>query len=133
MKKSVIILIGIVYILGLVLVNSFGLKIAQLQTKVYVETLEFTNDDIYVENTGIEEIKRITLELSENPTYQLEWEYTPEDATETKVVFSMEGNKGVATIDENGLLTFNKKGTIIVYIRTVDVSAKSDTVTIRVR
>lgn len=133
MKKSVIILIGIIYILGLVLVNTFGLKIAEFQNKVYVDKIEFTNDEIFIEDNGEEQIKRITVYFSESPTYQLEWEYTPDNATETKVSFSTEGTKDIGTIDENGLVTFNKKGIMIVYIRTLDGSSKSDSVTIRVK
>ena len=133
MKKSVIILIGIIYILGIVLVNSFGLQVAEYQSKVYVDSIQFTNDGIEIQDNGNEKMKKVNVYMSENPTYQLEWEYTPDDATETDVVFTCDKNSTVGTVDEKGLVTFNKKGILIVYIRTVDGSSKSDSITIIVR
>lgn len=133
MKKSVIILIGIIYILGIVLVNMFGLQIAEYQSKVYIQTIQFTNDDIFIQNDGEKDIKKVNLRLSETTEYQLEWEYTPVDATEIDVMFTYDESKGIGTVDENGLVTLKRKGVLIVYIRTVDGSSKSDSITLVVK
>lgn len=133
MKKSVIILIGIIYVLGIVLVNAFGLKMAEFQTKVYVDSVSFVNNDIYTQEVDGEEIKKVDIYLSERNIYQLEWEYTPDNATETDVIFTYDETKNIGTVDENGLITFYKKGVLVVYIRTVDGTSKSDSIKFIVR
>lgn len=133
MKKSVIILIGIVYILGIVLVNAFGLKMAEFQTKVYVDNVSFINDDIYTQDVDGEEIKKVDIYLNETNTYQLEWEYTPDNATETDVIFTYDETKNIGDVDENGLITFYKKGVLVVYIRTIDGTSKSDSIKFIIR
>ena len=133
MKKSVIILIGIIYILGIVLVNTFGLQLAEYQSKVYIQRVEFTNDDIFIQNDGEKDIKKVNLRISETKTYQLEWNYTPDNATETKVKFTNDESKGIGTVDENGLVTLHRTGVLIVYVKALEGSSNSDSITIVVK
>ena len=52
MKKSVVILIGIIYVASIALVSFFGLKAKIYNAKVYAERVQILNDYVVDENTG---------------------------------------------------------------------------------
>ena len=131
MKKSVIILIGIIYILAIVVVSFFGLKIETFNETVYVEKVEFTNEEIKIAADGS---KYVVIEYSyeedELTTYQLEWHVYPDDASRKIVEFLYDKTKTTGTVNEFGTVIFNKKGAITVYINSTDGTAKMDSITI---
>lgn len=132
MKKSVILLIGVIYILAIVVVSFFGLKVETFNDTIYVDAVTITNDDI---KPGFED-KIVVIYFDnddpENPTsYQINWKVTPDDATRKFVKFIIEENKqNIATVNEFGTVIFKKKGTVIVYVTSTDGTAKRDSITI---
>lgn len=132
MKKSVILLIGVIYILAIVVVSFFGLKVETFNDTVYVEAVTITNEDI---KPGFED-KTVVIYFNnddpENPTsYQINWRVTPDDASRKIVKFIIEEKKqSIATVNEFGTVIFKKKGTVIVYVTATDGSAKKDSITI---
>ncbi len=123
MKKSVIILIGIIYIMAIVTVSFFGLKIGEFDSTTYVTNVEFTNSNIEKLKNGD---KIIYVTYSENATFQLEWEVTPNDATHKEVNIIYDSATTVGSVDQNGLVTINSKGVLKITISSVDGSAKKD-------
>ena len=131
MKKSVIILIGVIYILAIVVVSFFGLKIETFNETVYVDNVKFTNEDIKTANDGSKYVVISYLGGEDEITaYQLEWRVTPDDASRKIVEFLYDETKTIATVNEFGTVVFNKKGSITVYISSTDGSAKMDSITV---
>ena len=52
MKKSVIILIAIIYLASVALVSFYGLQPKMFDEVVYVDSIEFLNDDIRLKDDG---------------------------------------------------------------------------------
>lgn len=123
MKKSVIILIGVIYIMAIATVSFFGLKIGEFDATEYVTNVVFTNKDIEELKNGD---KIIRVRYQENITYQLEWEVTPDNATHKEVNFIYDTSSTVGSVDENGLVTINSQGVLKVTISSTDGSAKKD-------
>ena len=123
MKKSVIILIGIIYIMAIVTVSFFGLKIGEFDSTTYVTNVEFTNSNIENLKNGD---KIIYITYSENATFQLEWKVIPDDASHNEVNIIYDTSSTVGSVDKNGLVTINSKGVLKVTISSIDGSAKKD-------
>ena len=129
MKKSVIIIIAIIFVVSIALVNFLGVNPKVFNEVVYVSEISFVDENIKI---GEEGDKYIRLSPDENGErkYQIQYLIGPENASNKEVRFAYDGKNGLASIDENGLVTFTKKGSIIVTITPADGSNCSDTLTI---
>lgn len=127
MKKSVIIVIGIIYVLAIVVVGFFGLKIKKFDSNVYIKNVEITNSDIEVWESGE---KVVIIYLSDGNEYQIEWKITPSNATHPEVNFGYDTSSTVGSVDQEGKVTFYRNGVLTVYVSSADGSAKSDSVKI---
>ncbi len=131
MKKLVIVLIGIIYVIAIAVVSFFGLKIETFNQTVYVTNIECTNENLKVASDGTKYIVTNFVKNEENPTtVQLQWHVYPDDATRKIVKFIYDENTTVATVNEFGTVIFNKKGTITVYIKSTDGSNKQEVIKI---
>ncbi|MBO5884785.1 MAG: Ig-like domain-containing protein [Clostridia bacterium] len=130
MKKSVVVLILIIYIASVAFVGFLGMKMMTYNETVMVERIECINEDmVEVEEVklganGLPEIgtdgqevkikyKKVTLRFTEGLKYQLETRAYPETANQAVVY---EYTSSIATVDENGLVSFTKRGTIDITI-----------------
>lgn len=124
MKKSVLILIGVIYIMAIAVVSFFGLQMETFNETVYVEKVECINENILVTSSA----KYIIVDYvndEENPTVvQLEWKVTPDNATTKTVRFIYDEESTIAEVTNFGTVIFHKKGTITVTIATNDGRAK---------
>ena len=124
MKKSVIILIAVIYIASIALVTFFGLK-----HNTFFEDKKVT--DISIANEGIKYTrdgeKYIVIPMGAD-TFQIEYTVGPEDASNKNVTFVADEQSTIATVDQNGLVTFNKPGSIIIYVMASDGSGCSDSI-----
>ena len=121
MKKSVVILIAIIYVASIALVTFFGLKHNTFFDDVLVEEVRITNEGIKYTKDGL---KYVVILTGENQ-YQIEYTVLPENAVNKDVTFI--GESSSATVDENGLVTFtNNIGSIIVYVYSQDGSGVFD-------
>lgn len=130
MKKSVVILILVIYIASVAFVGFLGMKMMTYNETVKVERIECINEDM----TEVEEVKlgadgqpeldsegkqiivkykKVTLRYTEGLKYQLETRAYPENASQAVVY---EYASSIATVDENGLVSFTKRGTIDITI-----------------
>lgn len=144
MKKTVIVLIGIIYAASIMLVTFYGSKTEENT----LDIVPVTDIEITGENVGIFEdgTKFITLAkpltAGDTLTYQIEYKLEPETATSKKVFFEMDQDfSSTATVSEDGLITIFKHdpntfySIIIVRIYASDnegnrVSSVSDKLTI---
>ncbi len=123
MKKSVIILIALIFIASVVTVSFFGLKFKTFDEIVYVSEIEILNDDVLVNDEGTPYI----IVHPENGVrqYQIKWRVYPDNATDDSVSFAYDSQNENVTIDENGIVTFQTRGAVTVQIIANDGSAKT--------
>ena len=131
MKKSVIIIISVIFVISIALVNFLGVNPKVFNEIIYVSNVSFVDENI---KTGTDsegkEYKYIRLSPDENGerTYQINYSIGPDNATNKGVRYAISSKS--ATVDENGLVTFTKKGDAVVTIMPIDGSNCSDTLTI---
>ena len=139
MKKSVIFLIGIIYLVSIVIVTFFGMQIAIDQFKIYMTEIEITNQECRM----IDGEKYIIVEFDSVQGYTsifIDYETAPDNASNPeKISFRISGNEFVdgegnvsiyATVTDNGEVTFTRPGQVVVTVSTEDGSRLSDTVNI---
>lgn len=131
MKKSVIILIGVIYIAAIALVSFFGLQAKIYNEKVYVERIEILNE-YDIDDQGNKYIVFYPDENGERK-FQINYRVYPDDASTKKVDFNYDTQNTNVTIDENGVVTFKKKGSVIVNITATDGSGVSEKIEITSR
>ena len=122
MKKSVVILIGLIYVASILVVTFFGLKHNTFFDDIVVENVEIINEGIRYTRDGQ---KYIVISPGET-TFQIEYKVTPEDAVNKIVSFVIDSQNSIATVDENGLVTFSDIGSVIVYVVADDTSGAKD-------
>lgn len=105
MKKSVVILITLIYAASIVLVGYLGLKAKTYNDVFPVERIEILTEYSEVPDTGD---KYIVFDPSDGaaPTLQLECRALPDNATDKKIIYKLASDCTIATISEDGLLTF---------------------------
>ena len=130
MKKSVILLIGIIYILAIVVVSFFGLKVETFNETKYVTSIECINEGVQLDSQGE---KYVVIAYEDQLVYQIEWRVFPDEASNNRVAFVYDENKTTATVNDLGRVYFNRKGAIKVFIMSTDGSNISDTITIIAR
>lgn len=138
MKKSVVILIAIIYIASIALVSFFGLKFKVFEAVVYVQEIEILNEDLEsVESLkalpGFEDMEfefdyYVIIQPDEHGErkYQIEYRVHPDDATNQKANFVYDQQtteqEGITVDQDSGLITFSAPGAIIVQLLPDDQS-----------
>lgn len=124
MKKSVVILIALIYIAAVVSVSFFGLQFKTFEEIVYVESIELLDENLKVDDQGV---KYVVIRPDENGErkYQIKYRVHPDNATEDGVTFAYDEQNTSVTVDETGVVTFAKKGVVTVQIIAKDGSAKT--------
>ena len=129
MKKSVIIIIAIIFVVSIALVNFLGVNPKVFNEVVYVSSISFVDENIKTNENG-EKYIRLSPDENGERKYQIQYQVNPDNASNTEVRFGYDSSNGLVSIDENGLVTFARKGTVIVTITPADGSNCSDTLTI---
>lgn len=107
MKKSVIILIAVIYIASIGIVSFFGLNPKTYGEEILIETIEISDPDIYINSDGIKAVD-ITPDENGELKYKLNFTVTPEDATDLSVIYIYEKDDPCATVDEEtGTVSFD--------------------------
>lgn len=118
MKKSVVIIIALIYVASIALVSFFGLAFNVFEEIVYVNAIEILNDDVE-QIEGVDYCDCfVVIEPDENGIikYQIEYRVYPDKATNKGVNFVYDEQTAAAegiTVDEYGVVTFSKTGTSI--------------------
>ena len=116
MKKSVIILIAIIYVASIAVVGFLGLQASSYNDVIYAESLEILNEYSTNRNTGEKYIVFMPDDKTDK-TIQLECRILPDEATDKKIIYKLAPDCKTATIDENGLLTFTTETTNPISVR----------------
>lgn len=132
MKKSVIILIAIIYVASIALVSFFGLQFKTFEPIIYTQSVELLNEDIKTAEDGSKYVIVRPNEHGER-TYQIRYRVHPDNATDSEVNYIYDKQNTSVSIDENGVVNFSTKGAIKVTIKTKDGSGASATLTIYAR
>ena len=129
MKKSVVILIAIIYISSIALVSFFGLQHKTFNEVVYVEKIEILNENVGIDANGD---KYIT--VRDGNKLQLDFRVYPDNATNKEVDFVYDTTNTKFTVDENGVVTCSTgKGAITVQIVAKDGTGIKDKILINFR
>ena len=100
------------------------------EESVFVESITILNEGLKYDASGT---PYVVIRPDENGEwkYQIEYEVTPDNATNKQVVFSYDTQKNYVTIDENGLVTFTEGGKMVkVHLTPKDGSAVCTEITI---
>ena len=136
MKKSTVILIGLIYLVSIILVGVYGLQYKQFHQIIYASSVEVTNPpDKYatVQSTG-EQIKTYFVHKDADTglrQFQIEWRIEPiETITNKDVKFVYVSGEGY-TVSETGLVEFERGGVVAnITIVPADGSDCSDVIKI---
>ena len=135
MKKSVIILIALIYVASIVIVSYLGLKPKSYNDIIYPESLIIEN-----EYNTINGEKHIDVKANEDGTgtFQFICKILPDDANNKTVIYTIADDavKDFVTITEDGLLTVDSiivdtRYEFVVYISSQEKSSIRDHVWIR--
>ncbi len=144
MKKSVLLLIMVVYIASIVIIGFFGVKIGSYNVTKYVQRIELLNEVEYEQGVNPNApdfnpdayTKYIKFKFTpyedelNNPNYvQLMWKVIPETATYRDVTF-VHGENSKASVNEIGTVVFTGKTTLTIYITSTDGTNVRSTVSV---
>lgn len=128
MKKSVVIIIALIYVASIALVSFFGLQFKVFEEVVSVERIEITNEGQKVSEQLGDYIVIYPNEKGERRV-KIDYHVYPENASNAEVDFAYE-QVDYATVDEYGVVTFTKPGVLKVRIISKDGSNAEDTILI---
>lgn len=130
MKKSVIVLIGVIYVMAIFAVSFFGMKTKIYDEKIYIENIEITNDNLLV--VGSEQYLIVDYD-GEDTKVVITRRIYPDNATKKVVEYIYDETITYASVDSFGVVTFTRPGAITVYVTAKDGSAVSTSLTIIAR
>ena len=127
MRKSVIIVIALIYVAAIALVSFLGLNPKIYNDIIYVESIKVTSDHEIQKYQG-EDIIHFLNEFKADGTrtVKLNCEVKPDKATNPKINYVLEEDNTYATVDENGLITITGPGTRVFPVFVV--SAENPTI-----
>ena len=113
MKKSVVILIAIIYIAAIALVSFFGLKHKLFNEEVYVSDITILDDNLKNNATWGDYVIIHRDADTGRLEYRINYRVTPAEATNTGVNFTYDKSKADSlgiTVDDTGLVSFTSGG-----------------------
>ena len=122
MKKSVVILIALIYVISIVVVGFYGMQFKIFEEIIPTEKVEILTDDgyTYYDLTETDEEgneikgKYVIIQPNEKGEYkyQIRYKIIPDDATEKGVTFAVDENKTSSdfSVSETGLVTIFGRG-----------------------
>ncbi len=125
-KKLVILAVLLECILAVLLVSFFGKAIEDARKDVLCEDIYFVTE------TGekIDDDVGIEVELSDTKlSYKLYWKIIAKNTTKKEVEFVSSKPESVI-IDQTGIVTFLEETDVVITIRAMDGSGKSDSITL---
>ncbi len=138
MKKSVIFLIAVIYLVSIVVVTFFGLQVSIDQFQVYMNSVNIKTYSQMVNNN-----KYLFVDFDQTEGYTsvfIEYEYAPSNASyPERVNFSLVDNtyedengqmQYYAEVSANGEVVFYGRKTVRLFLTTTDGSKLTDSVII---
>lgn len=131
MKKSVVILIALIYVTSIAAVSFFGLQFKIFDEVISVERIEILGAQDGGEGVGNYVI--ITPNAEGEYKYQIDYRVYPDNATNNKVDFATDPNITIKnySVDENGVVTIDKPGVMAtIFVVATDGSHVETTIKI---
>ena len=129
MKKSVVILIALIYISAIALVSFFGLQYKTFNEIIYTQEIKILNEECKLDANGE---KYVTVRGSNK--FQIEWRVYPDNASNQEVDFVYDKTNTKFTVDENGVVTcLTGKGALTVEVKAKDGTGVKDKILINFR
>ena len=131
MKKSVVILILVIYLVSVALVSFFGLQYKTFDEVIYTESIEFLNDDIKTKKDGTLYAVVPKDESTGLWTYQIKYRVYPDNATNSEVEYIYDTTAEGVTVDvTTGVVTFHDEegGALTITIKPKDGTDISATI-----
>ena len=133
MKKTTVVLIGLIYVMSIVVVGILGLQYQQFHQIIPVESVTVTNPTDKQYDYDGKKIKRYDISMdptTERRQFQISWEVEPVNkATNNKVKFVYESS--ICSVNQDtGLVEFSGRGFAIIEVAAQDGSGCSDTIII---
>lgn len=139
MKKSVIILIGIIYIASIFVVGFFGMQIKAFDTIIYITDIECTNEEVVTKIDGTKEIKfdydasKDDMENSIILTYEVYPSNSTLKGRDAVRLFCDESHKLIRNemwVVDGLTITFKSKGALTFHLKSLDGSNVIETINI---
>ena len=127
MKKSVVILIALIYVASIAVVGFLGLKAKSYNDVIYVESLEILTDYEVDKNTGNKYIRFFSSQVGSN-SLQIECRVKPDNVSDDTIIYKLDPDCTVATIDASGLLTFTQEDPTVVSAKVYIYSNQDPTI-----
>ena len=131
MKKSVVILIGIIYVAAIALVSFFGLKHKVFDEVVPVSSIEILNEGVDYNADKNSYSKVIYPDEDGVRALRISYRVHPDNASESGVSFTI--NSSAATVDDSGLVVFEKPGAATILLTANDGTGVSTKIVIVAR
>lgn len=138
MKKSVIILIGVIYLASIFVVGFFGAKVKAFTETIYITKIECTNEGI----VDIGEYRQIKFKYNpngnvEDNTMIITYKVLPEDATmkgkeAVQMICEPKPKEGTYSQDDLTLTFYKPKQIIYVTLQSLDGSGIKENLKINV-
>ena len=124
-KKIVFLVVVLECILAIFLVSFFGHAIEDDRRQILCQDLYFVDKD----GVEIEDGTMIEYKLTDsNISYQLYWVMETSEASNKEVAF--ETDNPLVTVNADGLVTFYEETDVVITIRALDGSGKTDSITL---
>ncbi|MFA6860564.1 MAG: hypothetical protein WCR30_04175 [Clostridia bacterium] len=126
MKKSVALIVLAIYILSIVIVGFFGMKVSFFEERIYASQIVCINDELSVMPDGRKTIVMyFTPDENGEHKYQLAWRVLPDIATNKEVKFYYT-DTGKFSVSDKGVVTFFINTTATIQIVAQDGSNKKE-------
>ncbi|MBQ3494110.1 MAG: hypothetical protein IJA69_01705 [Clostridia bacterium] len=124
MKKSVIVIIGLIYIASIVFISFFGMKMLSYDETVYSESVQVLNEDMIdkVDDVTNKNFKIVQLKYEDGLTYTIRTKVYPENVS----------NKAVECVYDQERVEVSIE-TDIVTVKVLPFSNRSVTITLTIR
>ncbi len=124
MKKSIVIIVGVIYIASIIFIGFFGMKMTAYNPTVYPTSIVCTNEEA-VQKEGYKYIVAYydPNKIDAENVYQILYKVNPDDCTNKKVIYVYDKSSSVASVDEFGRVWIKKSGFFDVTIQSESKSS----------
>ncbi len=126
-KKFIPIIAGVVAVIAIVIIAIVGSNPDLHNKEIYVNSITITTEKYDTYNSGGYTVSRFMMKdenttvVNGNKTFKIDYTVAPSNATYKTVNFKS-SNTSIATVDENGLVTFLKEDSVFITLEAKDSS-----------
>ena len=111
MRKSVLFLLGVLYLVSVVVVTFFGIQARMDQFKVYITSLEITNEEVTLNSNNDKVVKLVFKQNEETVSFWVETKVEPSNATNKQLEYILSDSNGNPMSEEK--VVVSDKGEVV--------------------